>query len=122
VDGEDNGWTGDLEGWVQLAFDEVARVTELRFVFDSDLNRPEKTMPAHYPRGMALVGVPETLVKAFRVEALGADGNWRVVVHKTDNHQRLVRIDVDTRARALRFIPEATWGAERAHVFAWDAS
>jgi hypothetical protein len=33
---------------------------------------------------------------------------------------RLVRLDIDIRARAIRFVPEATWGAECAHLFAWD--
>jgi hypothetical protein len=122
LEGEDNGWSGDLCSWVELDFGEVVRIRRLRFIFDSDLNRPEKNMPAHYPLDMAPVGVPATLVRAFRVEALGADGNWRILAHKTENHQRLVRLDVDTRAKALRFIPEATWGAERVHLFAWDVT
>lgn len=117
-----NGWTGDLESWVRLDFDEVARVRSVRFVFDSDLNRPEKNMPAHYPLNMAPAGVPETLVRAFRVESLGADGNWRILVRVTDNHQRLVRFEIDARTKALRFIPEATWGAAQVHLFAWDVA
>ncbi|MGC9349505.1 MAG: FAD-dependent oxidoreductase [Anaerolineae bacterium] len=119
---DDNGWSGDVGSWVTYTFEQPERVQELRFIFDSDLNRPEKGMPAHYPLEMPLVSVPETLVRAFQVEALGADGNWRVLIQQKNNHQRLVRLAVDTKAKALRFIPEATWGAERVHLFAWDVS
>jgi hypothetical protein len=117
---EDNGWTGDIGSWITYTFEQPERVREVRFVFDSDLNRPEKNMPAHYTLEMPLVGVPETLVRAFRVEALGADGNWRVLAQREDNHQRLVRLAVDTKAKALRFVPVATWGVGRVHLFAWD--
>ena len=36
------------------------------------------------------------------------------------NHQRLVRVPLAGRARAVRLVPEATWGAPEAHVFAFD--
>ena len=44
----------------------------------------------------------------------------RTLLSELDNHQRLVRYEVDVVARALQFVPEATWGAPAAHVFAWD--
>jgi hypothetical protein len=116
----DNGWAGRIGTWVQYTFDGVKGVRELRFVFDSDLNRPEKNMPASYPLHAEPVGVPETMTRAFRVEALGEDGAWTVVASEGNNYQRLVRIAIDVQARAIRFIPEATWGAERVHLFAWD--
>lgn len=116
----DNGWTGSVGSWVQYTFDSATRVRGMRFVFDSDLNRPEKNMPSTYPLHIEPVGVPETLVRAFRVEAQDGNGEWRAVIREESNHQRLVQLDVDIWARAVRFIPEATWGAERAHLFAWD--
>jgi hypothetical protein len=115
----DNGWTGNLGAWLQYAFTAPTHLRALRFVFDSDLNRPEKNMPCRYPRDPERVGVPETLVRAFRVEAL-AGGTWSVVAREANNYQRLVRLPVDVHAEAIRFIPEATWGTDRVHVFAWD--
>jgi hypothetical protein len=116
----DNGWTGGVGSWVQYTFEGVTRVRGMRFVFDSDLNRPEKNMPSSYPLHIEPVGVPETLVRAFRVEAQDENGEWRAVLREESNHQRLVQLDLNVWARAVRFIPEATWGAERAHLFAWD--
>ncbi len=120
VGGDDNGWMGNCGSCVQYRFDRPRRVRRLRFVFDSDLNRPEKNMPHSYPLHIEPVGVPETMIRAFRVEALGQNNRWRVIVRKESNYQRLVRLETDVETSAIRFIPEATWGAEQVHVFAWD--
>ena len=121
IGGADNGWRGAVGSWVEYAFDGLRRVRRMRFVFDSDLNRPEKNMPAWYPLQMAPVSTPETLVKAFRVEAREQD-DWQVIAQVRGNYQRLVRIDSDVTARAVRLVPEATWGAPMAHLFAWDVA
>jgi hypothetical protein len=124
VGADDNGWTGGIGSWVQVAFDSPRHVRRLRFVFDSDLNRPEKSTPHCYPLRAEPVGVPETMTRAFRVEALDEalieGGRWRVIAREENNYQRLVRLEVDVQTSALRFVPEGTWGAERVHVFAWD--
>ncbi|NLC58807.1 MAG: FAD-dependent oxidoreductase [Armatimonadetes bacterium] len=116
----DNGWTGRLGTWVQYAFAEPTRVRECRFVFDSDLNRPRLNMPCSYPLRREPHAVPATLVRSARVEARDPAGNWATVARVVDNHQRLVRLPLDVQTTALRFVPEQTWGAEQAHLFAWD--
>jgi hypothetical protein len=63
---------------------------------------------------------PASLVRAFRLEIRDAAGAWRSVHHEPENHQRLVRIPLSGTATAVRFVPEATWGAELAHLFAFD--
>ncbi|MBN1588787.1 MAG: FAD-dependent oxidoreductase [Pirellulales bacterium] len=120
VDEEDNGWTGALNGWVQYSFATRCPVHEVRLVFDSDLNRADTNMLAWYPLNNEPVGTPATMMKAFRIEALDADGNWSVVAHVEDNHQRLVTIHTDLETRAVRFIAEQTWGADQAHLFAFE--
>jgi len=122
IAGQDNGWTGSVGSWVQYTFGEAARVRSLRLVFDSDLNRPEKNMPFHYPLEAEPVGVPRTLIRAFRIDALTESGHWRAIAREENSYQRLVRLPVDVVARAVRFVPEATWGAELAHVFGWEVA
>ena len=56
------------------------------------------------------------------IEALGEDGTWLVAAHVTNNYQRHVRLECDVIAGAVRFIPEATWGAEKVHLFAFDVA
>ncbi|MDF1515486.1 MAG: FAD-dependent oxidoreductase, partial [Anaerolineae bacterium] len=120
VEDADHGWWGVPGDWVTYAFDEPARVKQMRFIFDSNLNRLEHNSHANYPLHIEPVGVPETMVKAFRVEYLTSQGVWETLVRVDNNYQRLVRLDVDVTTRALRFIAESTWGADAVHVFAWD--
>jgi hypothetical protein len=60
------------------------------------------------------------MTRAFRVEVLDVDGEWTVIAREENNYQRLVQIETDVRTSAVRFVPEATWGAESVHGFAWD--
>ncbi|MGC9523781.1 MAG: FAD-dependent oxidoreductase [Anaerolineae bacterium] len=120
VGDDDNGWHGSVGDWVTYRFDAPYAVRRLRFVFDSDLDRREKNQPSYYARDVQPVGVPETIVRAFRVEALNADDQWVPLTRIDNNYQRLVRLNVDVTTSAIRFVPERTWGAESVHVFAWD--
>ena len=118
---DDNGWTGSLGSWVEYEFDGPERVREVRLVFDSDLNRsPRQNLPCSFPLDAELRGVPAAMVKAFRIEARNEDGQPQTIAREECNYQRLVRVPVDVQTRAARFVPEGTWGAELAHVFAFD--
>ncbi|HHX38503.1 MAG TPA: FAD-dependent oxidoreductase [Armatimonadetes bacterium] len=116
----DNGWTGSLGSWVEYAFDGPREVKECRFVFDSDLNRRRLNMPSCFPRDLEPHRVPETLVRTFRIEVRNESGEWTLATRVEESHQRLVRVPVNVTTSAIRFIPEATWGAPQAHLFAWD--
>jgi hypothetical protein len=124
----DNGWTAPLGSWVEYAFGGVRKLTEARLVFDSDLDRvsfkgdrnARTAMRSSYALSDKHFAVPQPMTRAFRVEALGANGQWTVVARKDSNYQRLVRMPLAVDARAVRFIPEATWGAPMSHLFAFD--
>lgn len=124
----DNGWSGPLGSTVEYRWDAPRKVQEVRFTFDSDLDRVFRTgernrgqnMHCCYRNNDPFFRMPEVMVKAFRVEAQLASGEWVRVVEEGDNHRRLVRLGVEVEAVAVRFIPEATWGATEAHVFAWE--
>jgi len=120
VGDDDNGWRGAPGAWVEYRFTAARQLRRLRFTFDSDLNRPEKNQPSYYPLEMPAHGVPSTMTRDFRVEALDDAGAWTVVAQVTNNYQRLVRLETDVMTKAIRFIPETTWGAPEVHVFAWD--
>ncbi len=123
---QDNGWAGDVgSSWLQYEFDAPAAVGRQRFVFDSDLNRngPDahrRNIPCCFPLRPEPRTLPPTLTRAFRIEARDSDGSWRTLARVQESHQRLVQLETNVRAAAIRFVPEATWGAERAHLFAWD--
>ena len=130
-DGE-HGWRAPLGSAAEYRFAEEIELHEARIVFDSHLDRREKGRPpgcgdlcsqGRFHRALAdrPRAVPATLVRAFRIDRLDADGAWKPEAEVTDNHQRLVRVPLNGRARCLRLVPLATWGAPDAHVFAFDA-
>ena len=119
----DNGWSGTPDAaWVEYAFEGVRRVTSARFTFDSDLNHRLLNMPCRFDLHPQERGVPKTVIRAFRLEACTADGQWREVARVDNNYQRLVRVPLNVEARAVRFVPESTWGAELAHLFAFEVA
>ncbi|HOF88223.1 MAG TPA: FAD-dependent oxidoreductase, partial [Armatimonadota bacterium] len=121
VGAADNGWRCAPGGWVEYRYGAPAALTEARLVFDSDLTEHGLHMPALYYRDAPPLAPPETLVKAFRLEAREGDGRWRVVYATQSNTQRLVRVPLSVTASALRLVPEATWGAPTAHIQAFEA-
>lgn len=124
----DNGWTGPLGGYVEYAWDTPRAIREVRFTFDSDLDRVFRTgernrgqnMHCCYRPNDSFFRMPDAMVKAFRIEARQADGEWVTVAREDNNRRRLVRLPVSVEATAVRFVPEATWGAAEAHVFAFE--
>jgi len=134
----DNGWTGRIGSWIQYTFNDIPvrrdsqstkrrdsqstkqKVRELRFIFDSDLNRRTPNVPCNYPIHAEPVSVPQTMTRSFRIEALDKNGEWKAIAQENNNYQRLVRIKTDIETSAIRFIPLMTWGLESVHLFAWD--
>jgi hypothetical protein len=136
-----NCWTGKIGDWLEYSFDNPVNIKNMRIIFDSDLNRmirkqklsakqvngdsdPAATstreMICCYPLEVEPKTVPETLVKAFRIEAKDINGNWNVVYSEKNNYQRLIKADLKVETSAVRLIPESTWGSEKASIFAWE--
>ena len=125
----DNSWTGALGSWVQYEFDAPTHLTLARFTFDSNLNRKgqgeasthwEKNILSNYPLHQPPRTVPPTIVKSFRIEAQREDGTWDTIYSEANNYQRLVKVPLNVTATAIRFVPEATWGAANCKLFAFE--
>jgi hypothetical protein len=115
-----HAWTGALESAIELSWDAPVQVGGLRLVFDSNLNH-NKRMPCSYPLKKNHQGVPECMVREYRVEAL-RDGRWEVIAREENNYQRLVRLPLNVKTAGLRIVPEETWGGEveEARIFSVD--
>jgi hypothetical protein len=128
VGGADNGWRAPLGSCAGYVWDTPQRISQVRLVFDSDLDRVSRkgdrdgwvNMRACYTLHDPHLALPGTMIRAFRIEALDANGAWQVIARVDNNRQRLVRLNVAVETRALRLVPEASWGAAEAHVFSWD--
>ncbi|MEK7475109.1 MAG: FAD-dependent oxidoreductase [Candidatus Coatesbacteria bacterium] len=119
----DHGWSCAPGGWVELAFPRPAAVREARLVFDSDLNRNRRrrgaNMPAFRRHTDEPLGPPETLVKSFHIECRDTAGAVRTFP-APESYQRLVRVPLGITASSVRLVLDTTWGAERAHLFAFE--
>ncbi|NUQ00420.1 MAG: FAD-dependent oxidoreductase [Armatimonadetes bacterium] len=126
----EHAWSGQPGDWVEYRFAAPTVLSEARLVFDSDLNRRGKNMPCCFAKdpnwhsipcaASLLQGAPESMTRAFRLEAQQADGAWVTAAAVVDNHQRLVQCRLEGEVTAVRLVVEATWGAERARLFAFD--
>jgi len=114
-----HAWIGPLGQPIEFRWNKPVAIGGVRIVFDSNLNH-DKIQPCSYPQKGDRSLVPETLVKAFRLEAADAQGEWTTIYRETLNYQRLVRVPLNVQATALRLVPEATWGAATARVFAFE--
>lgn len=125
-----NDWACQPGGFVQYTFDKPVALSRARIVFDSNLNRKglgetnlrfsaEKNCLSNYPLHNIPRHTPETLVRAFRLEAL-VDGRWQTCAQEDENFQRLVKIPLEVTASAIRLVPLSTWGDSRCNLFAFD--
>jgi hypothetical protein len=118
-DGEQHAWTGSVGSAIEYGWDRPVAVRGARLIFDSNLNH-DKRMPCSYPQRGDRCGVPGSLVKTYRIEALDSEGRWRTAFRETGNYQRLVRLPLHVETRRMRFVPEETWGGEAVRVFAFE--
>jgi hypothetical protein len=119
IDDHEHAWSGSLNTAVTYTFSDIEAVHGVRLVFDSDLNRDARNMPSRHHLN-AQWRPPATLVKAFRIEGCDANGNWKVLHAESSNYQRFVRVKLNCQVRAIRLIPESTWGSETCRIFSFE--
>ncbi|MFJ1895937.1 FAD-dependent oxidoreductase [Streptomyces sp. NPDC088115] len=111
--------TGTDGTWLRLDWDREQTLTEVRVVFDDDVDEYLNNLHRHRTPFEVM---PE-LVRAYRVQVLAPDGTWRTLVSEAANRRRhrVHRLAVPVATRALRLVVDATHGAPRAHVSALKA-
>lgn len=138
--GKDNGYFGKTNKAVTYTFSEPKHVAGFRLVVDSDLNREfvegnpdglNTTSVMFYPysHNQTTFGFLKCMIKHYKIEAQGEDGQWRVVYEDKENHQRFIKQPLEITARAVRFIPLSTYfsetkvedyGSSVAHIFNFE--
>ncbi len=118
-----NGWIYRIDAapWVMYDFGKARHIREIRIISDSDLNRQSYKLPRCYPLEGPVYVVPPVVLKRFRIEAKSSeDAEWNVISRMDNNYQRLIRVKADSTARFIRLVPEGTWGADEARLFAFE--
>ena len=117
----DNGvWVVPGEESVAYEWERPVRLSGARIVFDSEFKERGKRM-RKLEATTERKEMPKMLVRGFRVE-VRVGGVWKAVFADADNYRRLRKVAFDpVEADALRVVVTATWGGDKAHVFALDA-
>lgn len=105
--------------WLRLDWDREQTLTEVRVVFDDDVDEYLNNLHRHRTPFEVM---PE-LVRAYRLQALAPDATWHTLVSEAANRRRhrVHRLAAPVSTRALRLVVDATHGAPRAHVSAFKA-
>ena len=119
--GEDNCWIGNKNDYIEYNLDEDIKISEIRLVFDSDLNRDYYNMPCNYPLVQTRFKLPKTLIKEYKIKGISKNGEVKEI-HITDNHQRFIKHPVDWDVSTVRFIPIATFGSKDFRLFDFEIS
>ena len=119
--GEDNCWIGNKNDYIEYNLDEDIKISEIRLVFDSDLNRDYHNMPCNYPLVQTRFKLPKTLIKEYKIKGISKNGEVKEI-HITDNHQRFIKHPVDWDVSTVRFIPIATFGSKDFRLFDFEIS
>ena len=119
-DGADNGvWTAPDEGIIEYSWKKPVTVSGARMIFDSVLKERGKRM-RKLEATTERVPMPAPMAKSFRIEAW-IDGGWQTLATCSDNWRRLVKVGFEpVKTKKLRLVVTETWGAPKAHVFAFD--
>ena len=129
IDDEENAWEGKLGDYIELSFTEPKEIKEVRLTLDSDLNRltvgatgyvHRKGTVANVSRNMPHVHLPMTLIKTIRAEILNERGEWECVSEITGIKRRVVYLNINRSARAIRIIPTESYGNETVKIFTLD--
>ena len=64
--------------------------------------------------------IPQTLVKSFTIEYLNENNSCQLAYKTNNNYQRLLKIPLEIKAKAIKLTINATHGVKEANVFAFD--
>ena len=117
--GEENCWKGKPGDSIEYRLPEDTDIKCARIVFDSDLNRIYHNMPCRYTKEPEYERFPSAVISDFEIEAEDSCGKIQRFT-RTANHQRLVYVEMNCKAKTVRLIPKKTWGAEEYRVFAFE--
>ncbi len=139
--GNDNGYWGMCNRAITYTFDKKTHINDFRLIVDSDLDREytdgnprvlniSATLFRRLDYNRTSFGFPKCMLKAFRVEALDDNGEWKTVYETSNNYQRMIREPLNIDTTAVRLIPVntyfseelgvATYGSAQAHIFAFE--
>lgn len=117
--GEQNCFHAVKGDSITYTFDKDTKISEIRLVFDSNLNRKYQNMPCNYPLVQSKYKLPETLIKEYRITGISECGEVKTLT-AGNNHQRFVKHAVDWCVKEISFTPISTHGCDTFNIFGFE--
>ncbi len=123
---DENCWKGKVGDCIEIKFKNEEYISEIKIVFDSDLNRETigggnyivtRDVIANIPLSLKAVHTPETLVKDIKIELLTEDEKCIDQITLKDNHQRVVRSEINKKCCGIKLTPLSTYGSDEVRIF-----
>ena len=120
-EGNDNGvWVAPNENTITYSWKKPVTISGARMIFDSELKVRSKRM-RKLEATTERVEIPKMMTRGYRIEAL-VGKEWKTVYSESNNFLRLRKVSFEpVETKQLRLVVTETWGAEKAHIFAFDA-
>lgn len=117
---QDNGvYTAPGETNLEYSWKKPQLISGARFIFDSDFKVRGKRM-RKLEATTEYAKMPSEMARDFHVEVL-VGKEWKRVAEVKDNFRRLKLVHFEpVKASAIRIVVDSTFGAEKAHIFAFD--
>ena len=111
----ENAWHCRKGSCAEYTFEKEEEISNIRIVFDSNLDRCHLNIRANYFLNTPDFAVPGSLVKAFHIEADG-----KTIFSNDNNYQRLVNIPLKIKAKKIKLVIDGIHNADETRVFAFD--
>lgn len=103
------------EKTLTYSFSTPQNISEIRLIFDSNLNREYDNMPCNFRLNEPGYKLPNTIVKEYKIIADGT-----VIVDEKNNYQRMRKHAVSVNAKNIEIRLVKTHGADEFKIFAVD--
>lgn len=110
-------WEGRVGDRLEMRWDSPQPIDRVTLILDSALSK--NIQMSYHQRDDQLTSLPGEMVKevALLIQP-DASGDWELWGVHSDNHQRLLNMEVHTTVYGVRVVFLSTWGAERFRVYA----
>ena len=115
-------WSCQAGDFARYDFASAQKISRIRLVLDSDLNRPEKNIVALRTVDQPILKLPDQLLRNFELSYQSVPGGkWHKIAVIKDNFKRLVTLDhLDIKAVSVKLTVKKSWGNSECGVYSFD--
>lgn len=117
--GDENKWIGAKGDFLEYSSDKPFKLSGIRLVFDSDLNRGYQNMPCCIKLHEDRFKLPETLIKNFNI-ILTHENGYTEVLRYRNIHTRFLRLETEAMVTSVKLLPLETYGSETFNIFNYE--